>query len=123
MVIPDCAGAGISVSFKDVIMYHPWQRPGCRHEQLAQEMQTIKRAMNEALKFPSASRAVVQANLVFQGQNRGPLNLSPVHSEPKSWMSMVIGRGGNGCMSQCVPYSCLQPNAVFAETRPRLGLV
>lgn len=42
MVIPDWAGAGISVSFKGVRMYRPWQRPGCRHEQLAQEMQTVK---------------------------------------------------------------------------------
>lgn len=55
MVIPDWAGAGISVGFKDVIMYRPWQRPGCQHKQLAQEMQTTKQAMNEALKFPSAS--------------------------------------------------------------------
>lgn len=100
MVIPDWAGAGISVSFKGVRMYRPWQRPGCRHEQLAQEMQTIKRAVNEALKFPSASPSSSTSKPRVSGTESRPLNLSPAHSEPEAgcaWFS--VGAGAAVCPS------------------------
>lgn len=45
MVIPDWVGAGICIRFKDILMYRLWQRHGCRHKHLTQEM-TIKQAMN-----------------------------------------------------------------------------